>query len=151
LFIDIVSSFDFFEFPQILQDEKSPLYLFVDSTRETMEKNIELLISLSSLSRWHDFNANESASVIQTIHERNTRAIGLANEKLSNEASPTRALPGRHRASTGETMPQTPASHVGPIDGSIIDGKQCLAQLNDISVYSRSTKRNDHSCWFIDC
>ncbi|CAF1269415.1 unnamed protein product [Adineta ricciae] len=42
--------------PQIpnLQDDKSVMYLFVDSTRDTLDKNIELLVSLTCVSRWLD-------------------------------------------------------------------------------------------------
>lgn len=109
-----------------LQDEKSPLYLFVDSTRETIEKNIELIISLSSLSRWYDVSSADSGgatgSLVQATTDKQGKLAGVSTDKTATDVSPARGLGGRQRTSTFETMPQTPGSHTGQHDGTMSEG-----------------------------
>lgn len=107
---------------QNLQDDKSPLYLFVDSPKENCTSQIELLISLSSLSRWYELPSNETALPFQSTGDKTARTGGASNEKASADVSPARGLLGRQRTSTVETLPQTPASNAGQQDGSQFDG-----------------------------
>jgi len=51
-----------------------------------------------------------------TITEKGGR--GTSTDKTPAEVSPARGLANRHRASTVETIPQTPGTHVGSHDGN---------------------------------
>lgn len=57
------------------------MYLFVDSTRETFDRNIEFIISLSSLPRWYDAVVNEPA----VTNEKATRGASVSVEKLASD------------------------------------------------------------------
>ncbi|CAF1182417.1 unnamed protein product [Rotaria sordida] len=111
-----------------LQDEKSPLYLFVDSTRERLDKNIELIVGLTSLSRWLESGSTEGVSslgaTLPTTNEKVGRGAGVSTDKTSSEISPIRGAGGRRRTSTMETLPQTPGPHVSLQDGSIVEMSQ---------------------------
>ncbi|CAF4088818.1 unnamed protein product [Rotaria sp. Silwood2] len=111
-----------------LQDEKSPLYLFVDSTRDRLDKNIELIISLTSLSRWLDSGATDGASplgsMLPTTTEKVGRGGGGSTDKASAELSPVRGVGSRRRTSTVEALPQTPGPHVNLQDGSVVEMSQ---------------------------
>lgn len=103
------------------------MYLFVDSSRDRLDKNIELTISLTSLSRWIDSSSNEGPSpfgaTMPTIPDKPVRGAGASNEKASAELSPTRGAGGRRRTSTIDTIPQTPGPHVNLQDGSVVESK----------------------------
>ena len=66
-------------FLQNLQDDKSVIYLFVDSTRDTLDKNIELLIGLSCVSRWLDAIPLDGP----VLNEKVTRGASASIEKPS--------------------------------------------------------------------
>ncbi|CAM2703017.1 unnamed protein product [Rotaria socialis] len=66
-----------------LQDDRSSLYVFVDSTRETQNKNIELIVSLTSLSRWYDATLHENI----VLNEKIARGTTATTEKVSIDAS----------------------------------------------------------------
>jgi hypothetical protein len=101
------------------------LYLFVDSTREISDKNIELIVSLTSLSRWYDTLSNESGAPIgsttQTTTEKGGRGAGVSTDKAPADVSPARGLGSRQRTSTFDMMPQTPGPHAGQHDGNIAE------------------------------
>ncbi|CAM4739728.1 unnamed protein product [Rotaria magnacalcarata] len=111
-----------------LQDDKSPLYLFVDSPRDRLDKNIELIVSLTSLSRWLDTASNEGTSpsglAMPTTNEKAGRGTGISADKTSAEVSPARGIGSRRRTSTIETLPQTPAPHISLHDGSVAEMTQ---------------------------
>ncbi|CAF2133241.1 unnamed protein product [Rotaria magnacalcarata] len=66
-----------------LQDDRSSLYLFVDSTRETQNKNIELIVSLTSLSRWYDAALHENI----VLNEKIPRGTTTTTEKVFIDAN----------------------------------------------------------------
>ncbi len=66
------------------------MYLFVDSTRELLEKNIELIISLTCLPRWYDAVINETP----VLNEKPAR--GMA-EKISIDSNPGKII-GNNRS-----------------------------------------------------
>lgn len=105
------------------------MYLFVDSTRETADKNIELIISLTSLSRWYDTGTSDGGgsitSTMATIAEKGGRGGGATSmDKTPAEVSPARGLTSKHRASTIEMIPATPGPHTGLHDGNISESKK---------------------------
>ena len=57
------------------------MYLFVDSTRETLDKNIELIISLTCLPRWYDAVQNEPV----VLHEKPARGASVSVEKTPTD------------------------------------------------------------------
>jgi hypothetical protein len=103
------------------------LYLFVDSTRESLDKNIELIVSLTSLSRWHDSGQNEAAGLagptIPTIPEKSGRNTGLSNDKTAADVSPARGIGSKHRASIIDHSPQPIVPHASSHDGNIAESK----------------------------
>jgi len=102
------------------------LYLFVDSTRETGDKNIELIVSLTSLSRWYDTGTGEGGSSfgsMATTTEKGGRGASISTDKTATEVSPARGLGGRQRTSTFETVPQTPGPNASLHDGNTADSK----------------------------
>ncbi|UJR16262.1 hypothetical protein I4U23_003169 [Adineta vaga] len=78
--------------PQIpnLQDDKSVMYLFVDSTHDTMDKNIELVISLTCLSRWHDAFFNDTI----VSNDKTARGISISIEKPSTDSILSKSISG---------------------------------------------------------
>lgn len=111
-----------------LQDEKSPLYLFVDSTRETADKNIELIVSLTSLSRWYDGSSADTGgtsigSTMAPIVEKAGKGTGASLEKIPTDISPTRGL-NRQRTSNFDLSSQAQANTLNLNDGSIHDISQ---------------------------
>ncbi|CAF1130028.1 unnamed protein product [Rotaria sp. Silwood1] len=123
-----------------LQDDKSPLYLFIDSTRERLDKNIELIVSLTSLSRWLDSGSTDGASplgsMLPTTTEKVGRGAGASNDKVSAEISPIRGAGSRRRTSTLETLPQTPGPHVSLQDS--MSQKEIIPQPTSLiaEIYS---------------
>ncbi|UJR30270.1 hypothetical protein I4U23_017808 [Adineta vaga] len=115
-----------------LQDEKSSLYLFVDNTREAVDKNIELIVGLTSLSRWHDLGQPEGsgppAPAVSTIPEKVGRNTSLSTDRGPAEVSPAR---GKHRPSVFES-PQTPAPHGAAHDGNSTENT-AIAQKDTVS------------------
>ena len=59
------------------------MYLFVDSSRQTMTKQIELIISLTCLSRWYD--APVSDVVNPARHEKTIRGSSVTADRTPNE------------------------------------------------------------------
>jgi len=64
------------------------LYLFVDSTRDSLDKNIELIISLSSLPRWYDAIVHEPV----VINEKSNRAATTSVEKLQIDLNLSKSI-----------------------------------------------------------
>lgn len=93
-----------------------------------MEKNIELIVGLTSLSKWHDSGQNEptgpAGSTIPTILEKSGRNTGLSTDKTPADVSPARGLTAKHRASIIEHSPQPPVPHVTAHDGNIAESKK---------------------------
>ena len=114
------------------------MYLFVDSTRETIEKNIELIISLSSLSRWYDVSSADSGgatgSLVQATTDKQGKLAGVSTDKTATDVSPARGLGGRQRTSTFETMPQTPGSHTGQHDGTMSEGSKNIEGMKEFFI-----------------
>lgn len=113
---------------QNLQDDKSPLYLFVDSTRDKLDKNIELIVSLTSLSRWIDSGSPDGpspySSTLPPTAEKSSRGPGASIDKTSTELSPARGVGSRRRTSTVDTAPATPGAHVSLQDASVAESKK---------------------------
>ncbi|CAF3372079.1 unnamed protein product [Rotaria sp. Silwood1] len=80
-----------------LQDDKPSLYLFVDSTREILDKNIQLIISLTCLSRWYDTVLPEFVG----LNEKSFRNTNLFTEKTSIDVNQA-----RNSVSQKEILPQ---------------------------------------------
>lgn len=57
------------------------MYLFVDSTRETLDKNIELIISFSSLPRWYDAIVHEPV----VTNEKSNRTTAASLDKSQTD------------------------------------------------------------------
>ena len=97
-----------------------------------MEKNIELIISLSSLSRWYDVPSTDGGGILglsaQAVAEKAGRLAGATTEKTPADVSPARGLGGRQRTSTFETAPQTPGSHIGQHDGTMSEGERLIKE-----------------------
>jgi hypothetical protein len=104
------------------------LYLFVDSTRETVDKNIELIVSLTSLSRWYDSGPSDGGGSIgptmATISEKAGRGAGTSFDKTATDVSPARGLGGKQRTSNVEINSQTPGPNVGAHDGNTAESKK---------------------------
>jgi hypothetical protein len=64
------------------------LYIFVDSTRQTLDKNVEIIVSLTSLSRWYDTTAIETV----TSNEKTVRGSSLSIDKALVDITPTRMI-----------------------------------------------------------
>ena len=64
------------------------MYLFVDSTRDSLDKNIELIISLSSLPRWYDAIVHEPV----VINEKSNRAATTSVEKLQIDLNLSKSI-----------------------------------------------------------
>ncbi len=102
------------------------MYLFVDSTRETGDKNIELIVSLTSLSRWYDTGTGDGGSsfgAMATTTEKGGRGASISTDKTATEVSPARGLGGRQRTSNFEMIPQTPGPNCGLHDANSGDSK----------------------------
>lgn len=103
------------------------MYLFVDSTRETTDKNIELIVSLTSLSRWYDAGSGDGGggppvgAPMAPIAEKVGKGAGTSSEKTPADLSPARGF-NRQRTNTSDTLPQL--SVAGLLnDGSTNDSK----------------------------
>lgn len=100
----------------------------MDSSRDAADKNVELLVSLTSLSRWYDSGPSEGGGAtgpaMATIAEKPGRGAGGTIEKTAPEVSPARGLGGRQRTSTIDLMPQTPAPNLALNDGNMTDCKR---------------------------
>ena len=106
---------------QNLQDDKSPLYLFVDSTRERLDKNVLLIVSLTSLSRWYDSATGDGAGLFGSqasiAIDKGGRGGGTSTDKLSADVGLAR---GKRRTSTLDTIP---GAQVSLQDGGIAESK----------------------------
>ncbi|CAF3367996.1 unnamed protein product [Rotaria sp. Silwood1] len=80
-----------------LQDDKPSLYLFVDSTRDILDKNIQLIISLTCLSRWYDTVLPEFVG----LNEKSFRNTNVYTEKTSIDVNQA-----RNSVSQKEILPQ---------------------------------------------
>lgn len=93
-----------------------------------MDKNIELIVSLTSLSRWIESGSNDGASpfalTMPTVSEKSGRGGGVSGDKTSTDISPARGVGSRRRTSTVDTIPQTPGPHASLHDGSLADSKK---------------------------
>jgi hypothetical protein len=133
------------------------MYLFVDSTRESLDKKIELIVSLTSLSRWHDSGQNEAAGLagptIPTIPEKSGRNTGLSNDKTAADVSPARGIASKHRASIIDHSPQPIVPHVSSHDGNIAESKKypCKLQKQNHFFLNSVSKRTYTSTWFTYC
>ncbi|CAF3652930.1 unnamed protein product [Rotaria sordida] len=107
-----------------LQDDKPSLYLFIDSTRETLDKNIQLIISLTCLSRWYDTLPHElvglnekvsqkdiipqTGSLIAELYSWKSLTMGQPILRLHTTATKAALLtlsPGRHVLKLTNTCP----------------------------------------------
>ena len=108
----------------------------MDSSRETADKNIELIVSLTSLSRWYDSGVSEGGGAagpaMATIAEKPGRGAGGSIDKNAAEVSPARGLGSRQRTSTIDLMPQTPAPNLALNDANMADSKDKLISENEL-------------------
>ncbi|CAF0738248.1 unnamed protein product [Adineta steineri] len=114
--------------PQIpnLHNDRSILYLFVDSTRETLNKNIELVISLTCLSRWYDAFSNDTIG----SNEKSVRGASLSAEKAAIEINLSKPI-----LSQKEIMPQ-----VGSLIAEIYSWKSLTMGQPILRLHTTSTK-----------
>ncbi|CAF4085833.1 unnamed protein product [Rotaria sp. Silwood2] len=109
-----------------LQDDKPSLYLFVDSTRETLDKNIQLIISLTCLSRWYDTLLPEFIG----LNEKSFRNINIYTEKTLTDGNPT-----RNTVSQKEIVPQ-----VGSLIAELYSWKSLTMGQPILRLHTTATK-----------
>ena len=65
-------------------------------------------------------------AAVQASGEKTARQGATSTEKATADVTSARGLGGRQRTSTIETIPQTPASNPGQVEGSIAEGRRDL-------------------------
>ena len=114
-----------------------------------MDKNIELIVSLTSLSRWYDSGAGEGGGSFSTnlpiSIEKSGR--GVSTDKTNADVSPARGLGSRQRTSNFDLLPQTP----GPPDGNLAESKDYFFPINKYHVINSVVKRGCTSTGFTYC
>jgi hypothetical protein len=127
----------------------------VDSTRETLEKSIELVVSLTSLSRWHDAPANEGGSILPASLEKGSRGLGAAStDRTTADLSPARGLGARQRTSIYEAAPSVIGTQAGQHEGNNPEGitEHVDSSLNafSVSLLLSSTEGSSNTTRFTD-
>ena len=92
-----------------------------------MEKNIELIVGLTSLSRWHDAPVNDAGGpggpILPASLEKGSRGVGAAStDRTPADLSPARGLGGRQRTSIYEAVPPAVGTQAAQHEGANPEG-----------------------------